>query len=103
MGLKPKRIHLPISTLNFMLTFYVGYLTNVGIDSQNSYFALKELLKSQNYKFEFTFQFSPLSWHVWSFKIQQGIKSVISGFFYVWQNAGKEAAMDYIDYYLTNQ
>ena len=50
-----------------------------------------------------TYQFNPLSWHFYSFKIQQGKYFLILAFFFVLENAGPTQAEKFISYVFANQ
>lgn len=68
-------------------------------DSKASYLTLKDVFKTidlAQQSIKFTYQFIPLQFHFYAFKITQG-------FFSVLKLGGQNAATRYIDYVFTNQ
>ena len=85
--------------LNFSSIFYVKFHNDIGPDSLASYKEFIEVQKSidfSNQGIKFTYQFSPLTWHFYAFKINQA-------FFFVLQERGAQQAAKFISHVFANQ
>ena len=71
----------------FSLIFNVGFMLSEGPDSKASYNTLMNVVKTidlQANRIKLTFNFNPLSWHYYSFKLHQGrYVLTISSFFHL--------------------